>query len=109
MQAIPNVSIVDEVISTCYRLFGTPPFDYAPFDYRLFDCAQSGGKCEMRENGLAKMRSTGKEILRKVLRDACDLRAFDEIFGRQKPVVGREKMDTIIPIDQPANVMQNMG
>ncbi|GAB4500086.1 MAG: hypothetical protein OHK003_18770 [Anaerolineales bacterium] len=55
------------------------------------------------------MYGAGKKILRKVLRYACDARAFDSIFGGEQTIAGRDKMDVEIAIDQPAQVVENMG
>jgi hypothetical protein len=66
-------------------------------------------KREMRQHGLPEMHRAGKEILRKVLRDARDARAFDSIFGGEQTVVRRDKMDSVSAMDQAANVVQNMG
>jgi predicted nucleic acid-binding OB-fold protein len=51
---------------------------------------------KMREHRLAKMHGTGKKILREVLRNARDARAFNSIFGGEQTIVGRDKMDAVI-------------
>ena len=63
---------------------------------------------EMIENRFSKMRCARQKILREVLRDARHSRPFDRVFGRKHAVVRRNQMDIKLPIDQPANVMQNM-
>ncbi len=68
-----------------------------------------GMQREMRENRLAKMHGTRKKVLRKILRNAGDARALDSIFGGEQTVVRRDKMDAVIPIDQSAQVVENMG
>ena len=55
------------------------------------------------------MHGTGKKILRKILRDTRDLCAFNSIFGGEHAIVGRDKMNFVPTIDQPAQIMENMG
>ena len=55
------------------------------------------------------MHGTGKEILWKVLRNARESGAFNSIFGGEHTIVGRDKMGIKVPIDQPSQIVENMG
>ena len=65
-------------------------------------------KGKMIHDSPAEMYSTFQKILREILRDARNPRAFNGILGREQSIVRREQMHIELAIDQTANVMQNM-
>ncbi len=82
-QPIPNVTILNDIV---FRMKG-----------------------KMGQNAAPKVHGPRQEILREVLRNTCHPRPFQRLLRRQDPVAGRQEMDIHPAIDEPANVMQNMG
>lgn len=66
-------------------------------------------KRKVIEDRLPEMSCARQEVLCKVLRHACDTRPIDPVLSWEQTVVRRKQMHIKLAIDEPANVMQNMG